>query len=72
MHLCAGGSNKTLMIVTLSPSQINLHESMCSLRFAAKVSNVIRGQAKKFVASAAPTAAPAAGTLARRASLEVM
>lgn len=46
-----GGSNKTLMVVTMAPTAAAVHESLCSLRFAAKVSTVIRGQAKKHTAA---------------------
>jgi kinesin family protein C1 len=35
-----GGNSKTLAIVCCNPSQSHFHESLCSLRFAAKVNKV--------------------------------
>ncbi|KAG5440606.1 hypothetical protein PCK2_000316 [Pneumocystis canis] len=42
-----GGNSKTLMLVTLSPLQQHLSESLCSLRFATKVNHTVIGTAKK-------------------------
>ncbi|KAG5437983.1 hypothetical protein PCANB_000329 [Pneumocystis canis] len=42
-----GGNSKTLMLVTLSPLQEHLSESLCSLRFATKVNHTMIGTAKK-------------------------
>lgn len=35
-----GGNSKTLAIVCCNPSASNFHESLCSIRFAAKVNKV--------------------------------
>ncbi|KAG4305732.1 hypothetical protein PORY_000642 [Pneumocystis oryctolagi] len=42
-----GGNSKTLMLVTLSPLQQHLSESLCSLRFATKVNHTVIGTAKR-------------------------
>lgn len=34
---CLGGDSKTLMVVNVSPAQSSVNESLCSLRFAARV-----------------------------------
>ncbi len=36
---CLGGNSKTLMLVNVSPAQQHLHETLCTLRFAEKVSS---------------------------------
>ncbi|MFS7921147.1 putative minus-end-directed kinesin ATPase [Helianthus anomalus] len=34
---CLGGDSKTLMVVNVSPAPSSINESLCSLRFAARV-----------------------------------
>ena len=43
------GEGKALMIVNISPAQASLHESICSLRFAAHVNQCELGRAKRQV-----------------------
>merc|ERR1719316_2093064 len=38
MEPCLSGHGKTLMMVNVSPETSNAHETICSLRFAARVS----------------------------------
>jgi kinesin family protein C1 len=56
------GDGKTLMLVNLSPTEESVHESMCSLRFAAQVNQCELGKPKRHMrdASGSASAAPPA------------
>ena len=62
LQKCFKGDGKTLMLVSLSPTMASAQESMCSLRFAAQVSQVELGKPKKRVVESieAPAQAPSA------------
>ena len=46
---CLGNQSKALMFVNVAPSQESAQETLCSLRFAAKVNATEIGTAKRFV-----------------------
>ena len=63
---CLGGDGKTLMFVNVNPEAESLQETVCSLRFAAKVNasqTAAKGGAKRHVSLA--------GDASARASLQV-
>lgn len=45
----AGGDCKTLMFVQISPSSVDLTETLCSLNFATRVRGIESGPARKQV-----------------------
>lgn len=49
-----GGSSKTLMFVNVAPTRASASESLCSLRFAAKVNSCEVGVAKRSVGNRVP------------------
>ena len=48
---CLGGDAKTLMFVNIAPTAEAANESLCSLRFAAKVNATEIGTARRNVAT---------------------
>lgn len=58
---CFSGDGKTLMMVNLSPHASSAQESLCSLRFAAKVNQVELGRPQKRLISSTTAATPVAG-----------
>lgn len=57
MEPCLSGEGKTLMIVNVSPETSNAHESLCSLRFAGRVSHCNTGGKPKRGTSALASSA---------------
>jgi len=70
---CFGGGSKTLMFINLAPEIQHISESLCSLRFGAKVHDCHIGQAKKSVkgpesapSSAAPSSSSSSSSAAKK------
>lgn len=65
MEPCLSGQGKTLMVLNIGPEQDNAHETLCSLRFAAQVSQCdTGGRPKRNARPTAPGATSAAGATA--------
>mmetsp|Transcript_6438 Transcript_6438/g.17446 ORF Transcript_6438/g.17446 Transcript_6438/m.17446 type:complete len:559 (-) Transcript_6438:159-1835(-) len=56
MEPCLSGQGKTLMLVNVGPEADNAHETLCSLRFAQRVSQCTTGGKPKRNAGALPAA----------------
>ena len=68
MQPCLGGSGKTLMFVNVNPEAASLQETLCSLRFAAKVNacdTAARGGAKRHVERPGADGVPSASANAQ-------
>jgi len=68
LQRCFRGDGKTLMLVNLSPTVDSAFESLCSLKFAAQVSQVELGRPARRVVEAAPAAVGAAALHAAAAA----
>jgi hypothetical protein len=64
LQRCFRGDGKTLMLVNLSPTLESAFESLCSLRFAAQVSQVELGKPVRRVVEALPAAGGAGSSSA--------
>ncbi|CAK9074869.1 unnamed protein product [Durusdinium trenchii] len=54
MEPCLNGQGKTLMVVNVGPEAMHAHETLCSLRFAAQVSQCTTGGKPKRCLRSAP------------------
>lgn len=70
MEPCLSGHGKTLMLVNVRPEESNAHETLCALRFAARVSQCNTGGKPKRNAAALP--GTSAGAAAEPTSSEAL